>query len=536
MSSLHPSETSAPEEPLRPQGMEAAGWRRLDVRMLVVHPVRELARLLPLLIGVMFAGSSSGRSTLWGLVGAGIAIGLGVLRWFTTTYRIAGGQVQVQRGLLRRRLLSVPLDRVRTVDVSASALHRVLGLVRVSVGTGLSDRKSNDALRLDGLSVAEADRLRDLLLHRGGVEQAATAAPEEVIAAMQPSWVWYGPFTFSGFVTVFVVLGFAWRIVSEAQIDPRRLGPVTAATSELSMLPRWIEFLAALLVLLGVVAVASTVGYLLAFWNFHLVRNADGALQVTRGLVSTRATTIEERRLRGVELSEPLLLRAVRGARCIAIATGLRVGRGAERGGSLLLPPAPRQEARRVATAVLHSPEPVEAELVRHGPSAHRRRHTRVLMIWALVVVALVGLAWLVPALSWTWQASLVLLPVWLALAYDRYLNLGHALAGRTLVTRAGSLVRRRSMLACDGIIGWNLRQSFFQRRAGLATVVATTAAGRQQYEVQDVGLAEAVRVADQALPGLLTPFLAPATGPSSISSAQVEIVLPGRDFLRRLR
>jgi putative membrane protein len=68
--------------------------------------------------------------------------------------------------------------------------------------------------------------------------------------------------------------------------------------------------------------------------------------------------------------------------------------------------------------------------------------------------------------------------------------------------------VRRRSMLACDGIIGWNLRQSFFQRRAGLATLVATTAAGRQRYAVLDVPLDEAVRLADRALPDLLAPLL----------------------------
>jgi putative membrane protein len=41
-----------------------------------------------------------------------------------------------------------------------------------------------------------------------------------------------------------------------------------------------------------------------------------------------------------------------------------------------------------------------------------------------------------------------------------------------------------------------------------LATLVATTAAGRQAYEVQDVPLGEALRLADQALPGLLAPFL----------------------------
>jgi putative membrane protein len=507
--------TALDQVPTAPQ--VDGGWRRLDPRMLVVHPVREVARLLPVLIGAVFAGSSTGRGGLWGLVGAGIAVGLGLLRWFTTTYRVGGGQVQVRRGLLRRRVVSVSLDRVRTVDISASALHRVLGLVRVTLGTGLSDRKSNDALRLDGLSVLEAERLRDELLHRRGGEEAAVAAPDDVIAEMQPSWVRYGPFTLSGFLTVMVVLGFAWRIVSETHIDPRQVGPVNAASSELLALPRWVDFLAALLLLMVVVAFASTAGYVLAFWSFRLARSHDGALQVTRGLISTRATTIEERRLRGVEISEPLLLRLVRGARCIAIATGLRVGRGAERGGSLLLPPAPLQEARRVAAAVLHTPEPGAVPLVRHGRSALRRRYTRVLAIWVVPALFLGALARLGPLPLSTWVVLVALLPAGAALANDRYRSLGHALAGRILVTRVGSLVRRRSMLSCDGIIGWNLRQSFFQRRAGLATLVATTAAGRQQYAVQDVPLDEAVDVANRALPELLAPFL---LAPAGLSGA----------------
>jgi putative membrane protein len=477
--------------------------------MLVVHPFREIVRLLPLLAGVLVAGSSSGRSALWGLAGTGVAIVLGLLRWFTTSYRVAAGRVQVRRGLLRRRVLSVPLDRVRTVDVSASPLHRVLGLVRVTVGTGLSDRRSDGGLRLDGLSAAEAARLRTELLHRPDRAGAPSVAPaEELLVLAPPAWARYGPFTLSGFVTVFVVVGFAWRVVSEAHVDPRRLGPLAARYAPLAALPLWLDVLLVALALLVVVVCASTVAYVLAFQGFRLVRSAGGALQVTRGLVTTRSTTIEERRLRGVEISETLLLRAVRGARCIAIATGLRVGRGAERGGTLLLPPAPREEARRVAAAVLRASEPVTVGLARHGPRAYRRRYTRLLAAWVLVTALLLALPLLAPAPAWTWEVSPVLLPLGLALAHDRYRSLGHALAARTLVTSRGSLVRRRCMLTCDGIIGWNLDQSFFQRRAGLATLVATTAAGRQQYAVQDVPLDEAVRIADQALPGLLTPFL----------------------------
>jgi putative membrane protein len=94
------------------------------------------------------------------------------------------------------------------------------------------------------------------------------------------------------------------------------------------------------------------------------------------------------------------------------------------------------------------------------------------------------------------------------ALAIDRYRALGHHVVDGVLTASAGSLVRRRCMLDGDGIIGWNLHRSFFQRRAGLATLVATTAAGRQQYRVQDVELGEALLTAEAAVPGLLAPFL----------------------------
>ena len=62
--------------------------------------------------------------------------------------------------------------------------------------------------------------------------------------------------------------------------------------------------------------------------------------------------------------------------------------------------------------------------------------------------------------------------------------------------------------MAAEGIIGWNVERSFFQRRAGLATLTATTAAGEQHYDVQDVEIGEALRVAEELLPGLAEPFL----------------------------
>jgi putative membrane protein len=499
-----------------PEVHEADGWRRLSTRMLVIHPIQELLRAWPVLIGLVFAGTAGGHGSWWSLAGAAFVIVAGMLRWFTTTYRVSAEQVQVRKGLLRRQLLTVPRDRIRTVDVTANALHRSLGLAKVEVGTGRTDRK-DDAVKLDALHAAEAGRLREELLHRTpprSAERAAGPAAERaaaprvtLLARVPPEWVRYGPFTLTGLVTVGVIAGVAGRAMNEAHIDPGELGPLS------TLLDRWehaalpVEIVAFAGALLVAVAIASTLGYVLAFYGFRLTRNTAGTLHITRGLITTRSITIEERRLRGVEVSEPLLLRAVRGARCVAITTGLRVGRGAERGGSLLLPPAPRAEAQRVAGQVLGRTAPLTGPLTPHGRRATRRRYTRAVGVAALIAVACLVLSWAGWLPAWTWHVSPVLLVIAAALAYDRTRSLGHALVERTLVSRRGSLVRRRSALSCDGIIGWNLQRSFFQRRAGLATLVATTAAGRQRIDVQDVPLAEALRVADEALPGLLTPF-----------------------------
>jgi putative membrane protein len=163
--------------------------------------------------------------------------------------------------------------------------------------------------------------------------------------------------------------------------------------------------------------------------------------------------------------------------------------------------------ARAVASLILRDPGPVDVSLIAHGPAARRRRFVRALLPSSLLVVA-AGAAILFGAPLWLGLAALVTIPLAAMLAADRYRSLGHALSGGALVTQQGSLGRRRDVLECEGIIGWNLHQTFFQRRAGLATLTATTAAGRQRYAVTDVPLSMAVTLGNRALPGLLDDFL----------------------------
>jgi putative membrane protein len=586
------------------------GWRWLSPRSLIVRPVTDLLRALPVIAGLLIFGSRHGPN-LWGLGFAAFAIVTSIVRYCTTRYQITGERVYLRHGLLSQKVLSVPRDRIRSVDLSAHVVYRLLGLRKVQVGTGRNDRRQGGSLHLDALRLVDAEALRAALLaspppsepagaglarSRPGPSAAAAAGPaERELARLAPGWIRYAPFTLTGLVIIGVVVGFAFQVIDATHVDITAIGPVhrlTVTLSHLTILQRALEVATAILIVLVLLSVA---GYVALFWNFRLVAIGTGMLRVSRGLLSTRTTTIDTRRLRGAELSEPLLLRAAGGARCLAITTGLRVGHGAERGGSLLLPPAPRQVAGAVASAVLETSvpetsvperaleavvletaaEPASAasmttaalpssldqapldeaaldraaldpaaslppvsdpaagptagrgpagvpapgwaadlltgELIRHGPAARRRRYTRAVGVAGVLAAAGI-VAWAAgPFPAWAGLGSLIALPLGALLAADRYASLGHRLSGGWLVTRTGSLIRRRSVLSVEGIIGWRIHQSWFQRRQGLASLAATTAAGRQHYVAHDLPVAAALDLATAATTGLVGPFRTPA-------------------------
>jgi putative membrane protein len=498
--------------------LEDATWHRLSPRMLLIHPITELGRALPALVGVFLAGHAHGNGEWWSLAAAGVVAVYSLTRWFTTRLRITSEHVQLRYGLLRRRSITTARDRIRTVDVTSHVMHRLLGLARVVVGTGTNDRKGEGRIVLDALLAPAAEALRDELLHRvqppvsaADGREAIDASPPDaggrvVLAELDLRWIRYAPFTLSGVVSGLVIWGFYWRVQGESGVDLARSGPLHAVTHTLDQMPTAAAVATVAAALLVFVAITSTVGYVLAFWHFRLVRHDGGTLEVTRGLLTTRATSIERRRLVGVQISEPLPLRWVGAARTIAISTGLRAGRGSERGGEVLLPPAPRAQAHLVAAAALDGRRVLGAPLRTH-PAAARRRHVlRALLPGVVLLAAGVG-TMVAGGPAWPAIAAAALLVGSVPLGLDRYRSLGHVLSDGYLVTRAGSLVRRRSALETHAVIGWTVGSTFFQRRLGLSTLTATTAAGRQGYGVVDVQPAEGLALANAVTPGLLDEF-----------------------------
>ncbi len=481
-------------------------WRRLDRRMILVDAVQAAGSLL---LAVLAQGASAGWPLLvvatLGVLGAAVD----AYRWAVTRYRVTPELVERRSGLLVRSHRSVRRDRIRSVDVHAKLRHRLGGLRIVKIGAGQQTAAGEAAFDLDAVSVADAQALQDLLLSRAPVPAAPdpqAVGDVEVLARFRPGWVVYNVLNVFAYVMAFGLLWGASWLLAAVGADPGDLldGLVDALGTGWT-----IALLVTAVTLLGVVGLG--VNFLVEYWGFELARvptdDGGSALRTRHGLLTTREVSRDERRVRGVQISEPLPWRWMRVADTTVVTTGLSLWAISQP--AAILPRGPLATARRVAAEALGaSPDPLDAPLTPHPRAALRRR-----IGWAtsttLAVMAVV-----------TWLAVTDVVPVWAAWATPAlwaiaagaaviaYRALGHAIGGEHLVVRSGLTSRATTALQRSAVSTISVRESFFQRRLGLRTVSAMTSAGHGAYEAPDLDADEAITFAQQAAPGLLDPFV----------------------------
>ncbi len=508
------------------RSVEGTDWRRLSARVIWVDLARSILTMLPTVIAVAFVGVEPSFSTLWPLL---LVAGWGtfgaiadVIRWAFTRYRVTPSEIERRTGLFVRRHRSVRRDRIRSVDTSAKLRHRITGLRVVSVGAGQNVASGEAALDLDALTKADAALLREELLgldspapmSQGSAFEEVSAEPvpgesATVIATFRPWWVVYNMFSIWAYLTAAGLLWGAFWLATTFGVD---LWVLSSRLFDWESLG-WMRGIGIALVAGGLIgAIGMGLNFLAGYWRFELarVRTPSGSfLRTRRGLFSTREVNRDESRMRGMTISEPVLWRWMRMADTQVITTGLSIW-DAEQPSSIL-PRGPRSVAFRAARQVFGEDSPIGVPLARHPRAALRRR------LWwatasALVLLGAIGYPLAVAAVP-LWLLW-VLLGYWLLAllaAVIAYRALGHTIHGAHLVVRSGLLSRATTALRRDAVSTIAVRQSILQRRLGLATVSAMTAAGWSIYEALDVAERESVAFAAQAAPGLIDEFLAPA-------------------------
>ena len=327
-------------------------WHRLSPGMMVVRPIELAPQLLPGLVGIVFAAQAAPVIAL--VVAIVLAPLVTVVPWLATTYQATDEHVRVRSGVVNRKVATARRDRIRSVETTASLVHRLLALEKVTIGTG-GDKASSNVV-LTAVDKRYASALRDhLYVGPSGsprlpadTEAGAlpgSAHPPVILARYESRWLRFAPFSLLGIAAAAAVFGFGAQLADELGLFDHAAEFGTGLWDQIDDIPLAVVIVVGIIVTIAVGALLSVTAYVLSYWDFTLSRHDDGTLRVRRGLFPTTSTTLDENRVRGVHLHEPLLMRPLRGARLHAIATGAQKH-------PLLLPPAPADVVGHVGRAV----------------------------------------------------------------------------------------------------------------------------------------------------------------------------------------
>lgn len=429
----------------------------IAVVFLAVRVVRQIGIAQLAIIGVFLVTGSFAAivvpATIVGLTALGA---FAAAAWWRFTFEIAASELVVHRGVLQSERVAVPIERIQSVAIEQELLHRMVGLVKVSIDTAGS---SEAELVLDAVERTVADELERLTV------SATSSAPVAPGGDLPPPVVEHVLF----------------------QHDPHRLTVTALASSPL----RGIAVLAPLLALWGLAddlgadagvevdgddvrwwwPLALLVGFfvlsvalnvirvMLRDWELA-VRTTPTGLRRTAGLISRTSTAISTRRIQLVTSRRNPLERRVglRTARLATIGQGNVVVQGADDG---------EHDTLRALSDVSLAPS-----LDRH---THRAsiwlavRNTTTAMLSASVA------AWFV--VGWWSALLLAIVPVtWLSaarrVATFRW-SIDSELA--TTVAVVNCVTEQALLRRANGV---TVTQSLFERRRGLAQLRLDTAAG----------------------------------------------------------
>ncbi|MDQ3576582.1 MAG: PH domain-containing protein [Actinomycetota bacterium] len=471
---------------------------RTSPKVIAIHAltIRGLREAIPGLIGAFaYLGISGGLRSfgILGIIAAVVAavVGLATLNWYRFSYQVANRQLIIAQGIFSRRVRTIPVDRIRAIDSQVSPLHRLLRLARLKIEAAAAGTGEEEAV-IDGLSTETAHALRESLLRARRRPPRTTESPsgqpepedqpdepigEIEYARARPSWLLYAPLVGSylalplaavGFLTQFTRdlpdSWFSWLSVDTQSITAGQVVLVVAGA-------------------LALLALGAVIGAVVLNWRFRLVKRSD-LLISERGLFTRRTVSVEIARMRGYTLSEGLGMRLVRAAHLTALITGVSNANSR----SQLLPLGPRSEAIAVAKRAVRG---FDAPWRRHPVAALRRRLVRSVLpgVAVLIVGVLIGVTTVI-------VVGAVLTVLGIALGVDRYRSLGHSSDGAAFAVRSGSLVRQTTVMERRAVVGWKVRQSYFQKRAGLSTVTALVGAGSGAYAALDADSSDALGLA----------------------------------------
>ncbi|HLR52218.1 MAG TPA: PH domain-containing protein [Candidatus Avamphibacillus sp.] len=258
---------------------------------------------LPIIIGLFtFQGKALGIFLL--IIGAVFILILpfSIASWYRFTYRVEEDELRIEHGIFIRKKRYISKNRIQSIDLTQSVIHRIFKLVKVKIETASSGEGAEASLK--AVSLEEGELLRAELKNTSkelsdfSSEEEQTTYPSDTITTKRL----FLAGTTSGSIGVLLALAAVFFSQIE-QFIPEDFFDETL---------KWVVGLS-LIFIIGLVSIVLLVLYVLGiagtmikYGKFTITKNKD-ELFITRGLLEKKQITIPLKRIQAVGIEESLL-------------------------------------------------------------------------------------------------------------------------------------------------------------------------------------------------------------------------------------
>lgn len=451
-----------PESP----DIQASDQRKLHPSAIAIWLVDNTRNLLtalpPLLLGRSFP-------FLWLLfLPFAVSVVTPFFKYMRFRYEITPQTLIVEGGgLFNKWRRVIPTERIQSIDVIQKLRHRAFGVVelRIEVIGGSATEAQMVALKPE-----EADRVRALAVGRSGYLDTPADVPRPpALARLNPKDLLLAGVT-GGRIAFFAVL-LAQIPQYLPEPTPKEGFLERAFKSAVGGREAWFGFVViGVLVLLTAVA-GSLILTVLTYWDFTVSRQ-NGELLVTRGLLSTRRSTIPLARIQAIHLKQNILRRPFGLASLSVVVAGYGSNRG--RGNqsaeaevtATLLPIAKLSDAYRVAEQVLGTSTPLDGAALNRAPGRAFQRSMINVIVISLIASA-IGFA-VQPLAAFS---GLVISAIGAPVAYLSWRTRIHGFTQTHLIRQTGVLGKKATIVPLANLQHTGLNIGPLQRAMRLTTV-----------------------------------------------------------------
>ena len=405
-----------------------------------------------------------------------------IIKWLRFTYRVEDNELRIEQGLFVKKKRYIPFDRIQSLDLSESIIHRPLGLVKVKVETAGSSGNQAEA-ELTAIKKEDAETLQKIIAEAKNkiptdIAEEAEVRPEEAIIYKITSRQLLFLASTSGRAGVVISAFLAFIFQFDDFI------PYDKLFNEMQELVK-----SGVIFISAVVFVALFIAWLLsvviAFFKYNdfTVRKVKDELIITRGLLEKRTTTVPLHRIQALTITESLI-RQPFGYASVSLESAGGSSTDLENSSMVLLPVVKRNKIASILEDYLT--DYLFETNFKVAPSRAMRRYMLVKSIIALIIASfLTGFFWPYGLFA------AILIPIAILWGYAKYKSAGWDISDSQLTMRYRNIEQHTMLMRKNRIQSMEISVSWFQNRADLTSISASVKSGEASRQAEIAHLDE---------------------------------------------